>query len=346
MSASARARVRVVDLLRLLAAFQMVQGHTIDAVLAEDARSGPVFAAWVWARGLTSVAFLLVTGLAFHLATVADLPRHLADPRAIARRLRRGALLIGLGYALHAPLGPSSGGLGGALHGALIVDVLQNMGVSLWLLEGTLLALRSARAARALWLVLAAGLLVGAPFAAGLSPDGPLRPLLNFITPLGGSLFPLLPWTAHVLLGAALAPWLLAPDAPDARTRGTRFALAAAGLWALSWLVGEAGLALPAMHLQRLAAVLGVGAGLVALEPLLARAPAWIWRLSGETLVIYVLHILLAYASGASLRVWIGHVLPPLAAAGMALSMLLLCAAAALAYPRLLRGLARPVEAG
>jgi hypothetical protein len=218
------------------------------------------------------------------------------------------------------------------------------MGMCLWLLEGTLLALRSASAARAVWVGLALALLALTPVSAGLAPDGALRPLLNFVTPRGGSLFPLLPWAAHVLLGAALAPWLLASDA---RTRGLRFALASAMLWPCAWLVGHAGLALPAMHLQRLAAVLLVGSVLVALERWAsARLPAWAWRLSGETLFVYVLHIVLVYGSGASLLAWIGHALPPLAAVSVAAAMLLFCGLGALNYPRLTRGLARPAEAG
>ena len=340
---TASGRVRVVDLLRLLAAFQMVQGHTIDAVLADEARAGAWFSAWSWARGLTSVAFLFVTGLSFHLASVANLERHLADPEAIGRRLRRGALLIAIGYALHLPLFAAEADAAALLRTAAVVDVLQTLGVSLWLLEGTLLLLRSARAAGLVWAASGIVLLALAPFAAGVSPEGPLLPLLNYVSPRAGSVFPLVPWMAHVLLGAALAPWLLAASP---RARSARFALAAALLFALGAIVTHAGWALPGLHVTRLGAVLAVGAVLSAFEQAAEGLPAWAWRLSGETLFIYALHIVLVYGSGPSLRSLVGHALPWLPALGVALGMVLLSAASALAYPRLTRGLARGAEAG
>jgi uncharacterized membrane protein len=339
----AHMRVRVVDLLRLVAAFQMVQGHTLDAVLAEHLRAGAWFDAWSWARGLTSVAFLFVTGLTFHLATVSALDRHLRDPAAIKRRFRRGGLLIGIGYVLHAPIFALGSGLDAALHVATVVDVLQTIGVCLCLLEGTLLVLRSGRAAALCWAALACAVLAASPFAAQVVPEGPLRPLLQFVSPLGGSIFPLLPWAAHVLLGAALAPLLLAGDA---RQRTLRFALGALAFLVFAALVRSGGWTLASVHLDRLGAVLVVGTVLAALEPLAGQLPSWAWRLSGETLFIYVVHILIAYGSGPSLRTLVGPTLSLAPALGVALLVLVFTAVSALAYPRLLRGLARGAEAG
>ena len=252
-------------------------------------------------------------------------------------------MLIGLGYALHAPLFPGGMGLDQALRGALVVDVLQTIGVALWLLEATVLLLRSARASAFLWAALGLLALGLAPLAARVSPDGPLRPLLNFVTPLGGSVFPLLPWIGHVLLGAALAPVLLVASP---RARVVRFALTALALLAVGWLSGQVGALLAGAHLVRLGSVLLVGALLAALEGAAARLPAWAYSLAGETLFIYALHIVIAYGSGPSLRTLIGPSLPLVPALGVAAAMLLFSAAAALAYPRLLRGLARGAEAG
>lgn len=340
---SMTARVRTVDLFRLLATLQMVQGHTLDAVLSAPLRTGPWFEAWSWARGLTSVAFLFVTGLSFHLATVVQLDRHLRDRPAIGRRFGRGALLLGIGYALHAPIVLTSVPLEEALRLAVIVDVLHAIGVALWVLELTVLVARSAALSAVVWAVLAVAALAIAPFTAQLSPEGPLRPLLNFVTPLGGSIFPLVPWTAHVLLGAALAPWLLVADA---RRRVWRFAIAALALLCVGALARTAEWTLPAAHLSRAGAVLAVGAGLAALEPVALRLPSWAWRLSGETLFIYVVHIALVYGSGLSLRTLVGQTLPLVPALGVALLMVVFSATTALAYPRLVRGLARRAEAG
>ena len=211
------ARVRVLDLLRLLAAFQMVQGHTIDAVLALDTRQGALYAAWVWLRGLTSVAFLFVTGVAFHLVTLRNLDGHVRDARAVGRRFRRAGFLLALGYGLHAPLAMLWGQgaqAGGQAHWneAVIVDVLQCIGGSLLLLELLALGLASARAVRGVCALLALLCLLAVPLASRIDAAGPLRPLLNYVTPSGGSLFPLVPWIAHVACGVLLAPWLLAPE--------------------------------------------------------------------------------------------------------------------------------------
>ena len=58
-----RARVLFIDLLRVLAAFQMLQGHTIAALLAGSYRHGLLYSLWYGARGLTSIAFLFASGL-------------------------------------------------------------------------------------------------------------------------------------------------------------------------------------------------------------------------------------------------------------------------------------------
>ena len=93
-------RVLFVDVLRLLALLQMVNGHTLDAVLALSARQGAGFERYTYARGLVSVAFLVVAGVSFHLTTVARFARHRADAAAIRRRFVRGAQLVVVGYLL------------------------------------------------------------------------------------------------------------------------------------------------------------------------------------------------------------------------------------------------------
>src|SRR5688572_31079092 len=70
--AVARARLSFVDGLRLVAAVQMIQGHTLDALLAPELRQGPCFSAWTFARGLTSTTFLFTAGVSFALAHAAS----------------------------------------------------------------------------------------------------------------------------------------------------------------------------------------------------------------------------------------------------------------------------------
>src|SRR5688572_6443365 len=118
-------RVVFVDALRIFAAVQMIQGHTIDALLAPVYRSGAIFDGWTFSRGLTSTTFLFAAGLSFVLASAGA-----KDPQlARRRRVRRGLELIVIGYLMHAPVGILFGSEpSAAMAEALSVDVLQCIG--------------------------------------------------------------------------------------------------------------------------------------------------------------------------------------------------------------------------
>ena len=75
-------RVWFVDVVRLLASLQMVNGHTIDAVLLPSIEQGPIFDTYNWGRGLVSVCFLMVAGMAFHLSSLARYEHHRRNPAA------------------------------------------------------------------------------------------------------------------------------------------------------------------------------------------------------------------------------------------------------------------------
>jgi uncharacterized membrane protein len=321
------ARVRSLDLLRLVAAVQMVQGHTIDAVLAPEQRSGAWFAGWLWLRGLTSVAFLFAAG---------------ADRAAVSRRLRRATTLVLLGYALHAPLGlvfaRDAADTGELVRQALAVDVLQCIGVCLALLEGLALLLPTPRAVEISCGVLGALLLFASPLVQQLDPSA-CFPLLAYLTPRGGSLFPLLPWGGHMLLGAAFARVLLG------RERRTKLWLAAALLIALSRLLPAGAAPIPD-HLSRLGFVLVALALLGALEPAARRLPAQAWVLAGETLFIYAFHVLLVYGSGVGLAAAVGQRFAALPSMLLAAAMIALSFGGALSYRRLVAGLARSTATG
>jgi uncharacterized membrane protein len=336
------ARLREIDLLRFAAAVQMVQGHTIDAVLSPAYRSGAVHHAWLWLRGLTSVAFLFTAGISFSLATLRDLPRHRADARNGARRFRRAGTLILTGYALHAPLGWALGAEGtsfaSALAEALIVDVLQCIGVSLLALEALACVSTSARAVELASAAVALLLLGLAPLARRIDPSGAWLPLLDYVTRRGGSLFPLLPWAAHLFAGAASARFLL---------HGERRALRLAGAAAL--LIAAALLPLPAPipdHLSRLGWVIAVTAALAALEPVTRGVPAWVVAVSSETLFVYAFHVLLVYGQVLGLRDRVGTALTPLPSCALALCMIAFSFGGALAYRRASAGLARSTATG
>lgn len=325
----------MLDVLRLVAIFQMVQGHTIDAVLDTVHRTGPLHAFWQSARGLTSVAFLFLAGAGFAFATRSARGR---GPEARARRMRRAASLIALGYALRAPflalLVGDAAAQRAALEQAVIVDVLQCIGVTLLALEGLTLLVPDQLARTKALCALGAFLIMLGPIAAELQAVGPLRPLLAYATSNGGSLFPLVPWAGHALLGAAFGPMFFEdgsePAGMQRARRALRLFLIAGPMIALgSWLAT----AHPALgQIARLGCVLIAAAVLSPLEDMFARWPEWSMALARHSLLIYVLHVVLAYGQGIGLGSVVGRTLGPWGAISAAAAMLVVSGLAALAY--------------
>jgi uncharacterized membrane protein len=331
-------RAVFVDVLRLIAAVQMIQGHTLDALLASPYRAGRVFDAWTFSRGLTSTTFLFTAGLSFVLAS-----RVARDPTAARRhRMRRAFQLIGIGYAMHAPFAVLFGAdPRAALAEFLSVDILQCIGMSLLGLELLGWAVPRWPVRAALAALLGAALFALATPAGRLVPAGPLFGLASYLSPAGGSLFPLVPWAGYVLVGLAVGGLVFR----DGRLRvATRLLLLALPVLGLGWLLartapGADPRVSPAFLLLKLGIVLGVAALLALLFARVQRLPAWLQALTGETLFLYVSHVVVLYAAHAGVKARWGGSLGPLQALGVALGLLLVCSAGALGYRRAERAL-------
>jgi hypothetical protein len=331
---AAPVRVLFVDWLRCLAAFQMLQGHTIAAVLAPAYRHGALHTLWSSARGLTSVAFLFTAGMSFYFASARDFALPRAQRPLGRRRARRAAWLIVLGYVLHVPIGalfthdPSV--RASLLRSFVAVDVLQCIGASLLLLE--LCVWRLANARQLAWLcACASAILLGlAPLAARWSAPHALSPLLAYVSSSAGSSFPLLPWAGHLFFGAACAVWLLMPG----RLRSElRLLLAAAALLSVSLGVRTLfGSCVVSDHLGRLGCVLLVSALFAWLARRVHHTPRIVMQLARDTLLLYVSHILLIYGQGLGLADRVGRRLAPGPAIGLALLVVAGSSALALGY--------------
>lgn len=339
-STSRPKRVIYIDLLRLLATFQMVQGHSLDAVLGEELRTGTLFERWTWVRGLTSVAFLFAAGISFHLTTVARFEAHRSNGEAVARRVKRGLLLIGIGYLLHNPFG-ALGGDGAtwlaALEHAAIVDVLQCIGVSLLILETLVISLPSARHVVGVSLLLAVIFVLLAPVTSELVSTGPTAFLTNYLGSEGGSIFPLFPWAGYLFAGVVVGAVACPAGAPSFG-HGSVARLGAAALvvafaaWAVGVVPGITGSPDPGPGLMKLAAVIALSAGLAGVSFAIPQLPQQLTTLAGETLVIYVVHIALLYGAGYGLAEVIGPTLGLGPSLGVATVMLLGSAALGLGW--------------
>lgn len=331
-------RAVFVDVLRLLAAVQMIQGHTLDALLAPSFRSGPGFDAWTFSRGLTSTTFLFTAGLSFVLAS-----RAARDPAAARRRRMRRALeLIVIGYLMHAPVAVLFGAEPrAALAEFLSVDILQCIGVSLLGLELLTWTLGSWQARVAVAGCGAAALFALATAAGRLLPHGPWFALTSYLAPGGGSLFPLVPWAGYVLCGLAVGTWALREGRPRVATRLVGLSVPVLGLgWLLARTApGADPRVAPAFLLLKLGIVLLVAGALAAALARVTRLPGWLETLAGETLFLYVTHVLVLYAANVGVKARWGGTLGPGPALLVALGLLVACSAGAFGYRRAERAL-------
>src|ERR1035437_1729502 len=186
----------------------MVQGHTLDVLLTPACIFTPWYNYWLFCRGFTAPIFMTLSGFGFALATFRHWENHLQFGPAVAKRLRRFAFFVLLGYSMRIPVhslrdlrwaGPV------AWHEFLQVDVLQTIGFTLIALQLLVWVLRTPRRLAAVTGMLALVIAFAAPLAWGSSFVNSL-PLAVKSALIGttGSLFPLMPWSAYIFLGATL----------------------------------------------------------------------------------------------------------------------------------------------
>lgn len=313
--AGKRPRVWFVDVVRLLASFQMVNGHTLDAFLVEEVRHGQAFDRYTFVRGLTSVTFLTVAGIAFHLATLARFDQHRSSKVEVQKRFRRAGLLILIGYLLRFP---ADAFFGDATEAAAAWDlffscgVLQCIGVTLFVLELATVAAKKPYVVVGVSAACALLLLGGAPFVHHLPVDGAWRPFTSYLTNAGGALFPLFPWAGFVFLGVVIG-WVTLPHGGATKSRVAIPRLALVGLaivgahYALEGLgpIGPADVPLsttPVFSLLKLSFVLAVVFGLAIVCLPVRRLPKLLRILSAQTLFVYAFHLWLIYGGGLASR--------------------------------------------
>jgi surface polysaccharide O-acyltransferase-like enzyme len=355
-STPSHTRIAFLDLARLIATLMMVQGHTTDALLGVAYRSGAWFEAWRLVRGLTSPTFLFVSGCVFGVVTVRQLGQaHFHG--AAARRLRRFGFFLLLGYALHYPtdnllhlLTVSQA----EWHAFIAIDILQCIAVSLGLLQIAALLVTS----RVALVVVAAGI---ATSVWVLSPVmrwhavslGLPDPLLAYLTPEIGSLFPLFPWLSYAALGAAVGAAFGSSVDPVGLLRriaplGVLLLVVGAGIrhLALESDLVTLGAARPSHVLLLMGAVCLLLSLLVLVSAAIDRGhQAAVASVAQESLVIYVVHLGVVYGSpwNPGLRQLFGATLSPLAVVLTVIVMWVSMGALAVAWVRLKRR--RPHEA-
>lgn len=304
-------RVIFIDLARALAVVFMIYGHAISALLDPQYENGTWFDVWNFQRGLTSCLFLLLSGFAFSIATARHWTLHVSPSFAILRRARRFALFIVLGYALHFPVTQFADLKTVApdrWQAFLAVDVLQLIGVTFFGVQILVLLTRSRRVFMITSLVLALLLVGVTPVAWQVDWLRYLPPwLAAYFGQSTGSLFPLLPWSAYVLVGAGLgqiyARWGAANLARYANhvllLPGVVLILAGLAIGALPVSPFGAGewSFVPPQFLIRTGACLLVMGAMAHGSAHLTHLPHVFGAVAQETLLIYFVHLCIVYGS-------------------------------------------------
>ncbi|MGB0681018.1 MAG: heparan-alpha-glucosaminide N-acetyltransferase domain-containing protein, partial [Polyangiales bacterium] len=328
---AAAARWRAIDLLRFVAVLLMVQGHAFSALVSDGVRQAHWFRYHRYVHGFTAPLFFFASGLAFMVATWRKWPAHTAWGPVVQQRLGRYGWLLFIGYMLHLPglrFSPLFGqDAAQAWRAFTQVDALHHIGMTLILAELSILVLRRRRWTVSLWAGVGLAAVLAGPWVwrwpAAQHLPLPLAAYANADT---GSLFPLVPWCGFVFAGMLTARAYQGLEGRlDARAWALPWATLAFALLLL-WLARRLQLSgvnpfgphnywktSPIFFLTRYAYVLLALGGLSAGEAWLSARrtgapPSWaarqVQQVGQETLVIYVVHLLVLYGSPVNPGLW------------------------------------------
>jgi len=209
-----RHRIIFIDLMRAFAVIQMVQGHTVDALLADQYRimDNPIYSIWIFMRGMTAPIFMFSAGTVFtYLFRLVDKP-FLQNPRTV-KGIKRGLLLVFIGYLIRYPtwtVFDFSNVSDYSWNTFLAVDVLQLIGFGLFALLAFLyFSERFNLSDYIVFPTVVLILIIVSPILYGINWINYLPQFLaGYFYSGTGSLFPLFPWTAYVIAGGVLGSYL------------------------------------------------------------------------------------------------------------------------------------------
>jgi uncharacterized membrane protein len=311
VSIERKPRLLALDLVRLLAMLMMIQGHTLDVLLKPDYQGTNWFNIWQFVRGFTAPGFLTLSGFTFVLATSRSWQEHLTLSPRVWRRVRRFGLFLLLGYTMHFPVHrildlrwlDTAGWCSG-----LQVDVLQTIGMTLLLLQVFVFIARTPRRFAVLTLSSCVAVVAATVFMwnSAFASHLPLV-FASYVNGHTGSLFPLFPWSAYVLMGAGLGA--LYVSSKETSPRPFAHALAVAGFllavigFRLQPLVMKLYSRLDFWHTSPSLFMIRAGIVLLAigialhLTHLPARFAEIVLALAPESLLVYFVHVCILYGS-------------------------------------------------
>ncbi len=304
-------RMLLLDIMRAVAVFMMIQGHTIDALLSYSFYNDNslLFQIWQIGRGLTAPIFLFGSGFAYVIANTKKIVGGRMPLPLVWRRLRWIGLLYGIGAIMHFPVYdlPNLGAVSDEKWRIFFnIDVLRMMAVTLLGLLGVFLVARNLK--QVFWISVSAIIAVIAispVLDASASVAGLPLWISSYLTFKSGSFFPLFPFAGYLFAGAASASlFKMAGGENPTRFLVKRFALAGAVVLSITLLLrhvvfdGQGWVFMPTSPVFfafRLSLVLLMWASVGTLIRKVKRLPRLIPIIGQHTLFIYVFHVSALY---------------------------------------------------
>ncbi|MCL6098329.1 MAG: DUF1624 domain-containing protein [Bacteroidetes bacterium] len=315
MSPNYRKRIIFLDLMRAMAVLMMVQGHTIDTFLGDQYRTfdSSMYDVWLTIRGFTAPIFMFTSGVAFTYLLKSHSQPFFENPR-VAKGFRRFLVLVLIGYMLRFPT-PRMFDFSQVTHYQWLtfftVDALHLIGIGLFLiLLLTYIAERYRLNEYAVFIFGIIFFFIAYRFTESLNWANHLPiPFAAYFYQGTGSLFPIFPWAGYVIAGGILGMYL-AKNPECYLSPKFSYKLFAAGgfLIFISYLVYLANYSVfgdnkeffsdtVSLVYYRLGIVLALNGAMALISMRLKTMPDLVQQVGKNTLLIYVVHIIILYGS-------------------------------------------------
>ncbi len=300
--------------MRAFAVLMMIQGHTVDTFLADEYRTmdSITFSIWNTLRGFTAPIFMFTAGLIFTYLLKAEDFEFTKNPR-IKKGLKRGLMLIGIGYLLRYPtyrIFDFTYVSQGQWDIFFAVDALHLIGFGMIaIIAITFLSKRLHLSMNFLFSIIIMFLLLVSPIVNEVKWNIFLPQYLSsYLTRSYGSLFPLFPWLVYGLAGGLLGNYLYKNDGIYAKKRFS-FMLSTIGisLILISFVLFEIEAAVldeikywffsTGIVFLRVGSVILLNGVMAFIVRKFNTIPEIIKETGKKTLMLYVIHVVILYGS-------------------------------------------------
>jgi uncharacterized membrane protein len=317
---SKKNRIIFIDLMRAFAVLMMVQGHTTDVLLSPAYRNPEAasYIVWNFMRGMTAPIFLFTAGNVFtYLFKLNDKP-FLINPRT-KKGFKRFLLLVFLGYMMRFPTAnifKFSAATPEELRTFFAVDVLQLIGFGILFLM--IFIYISEKLNFSSYVVLSLGTFLFIALFPAFSfihwKNFLPVPVAGYFSYETGSNFPLFPWVAFVLAGGILGNYLAKhPNVFKTSLFSLKLTVFGAGLVLIA-LIGDSvekkifgqsyfWTISPNLVFLRIGIVLILNALVAFVSIKVDSIPRIIILVGRNTLLIYIVHLVILYGSAWSVGV-------------------------------------------